>query len=148
MVEEGHELGNHMWTDYFSVLLTRSEFEKQFLETHRLLTTFSDVKWFRPGGGLYNRRILRRVQEEGYRVALGSVYPYDASHPLVSYSSWHVLNTVTPGSIIILHNATGRGIRTLQVLKQTLPVLLEQGYKFLTLSELSGKDEREVGFQD
>ena len=46
-----------------------------------------------------------------------------------------VLSRTRPGSIVILH-ANGRGIHTAEALKIAVPKLREQGYAFVTVSEL------------
>src|SRR3712207_444455 len=49
LVDEGHELGNHMMSDAPSARLPATEFERELLQTHELLTRFGPVRWFRPG---------------------------------------------------------------------------------------------------
>ena len=46
-----------------------------------------------------------------------------------------------PGSVIILHDSGNRGERTLATLQTILPKLAKQGYKVVTLSELSEAQE-------
>ena len=78
MVKEGHEIGNHLTADQSSIRFAPSEFEKQLLAAHETLSRYSDVVWFRPGGGWYNTAMLSILNKHGYRCALGSVYPFDA----------------------------------------------------------------------
>ncbi|MFK7804660.1 MAG: polysaccharide deacetylase family protein [Anaerolineae bacterium] len=138
IVNEGHEIGNHTFDHNFSLVLEADEFDRQILETHQLINNFqTDTKWFRPGGGLYNRRIIDEANEFGYKTVLGSVYPYDAniSEQLggTRFIQTFIMQNTQPGGIIILHD--GR-IRTVNVLKQTLPQLADDGYAFVTLSKM------------
>lgn len=141
IVWEGHEVGNHMMVDERSVLLSSTEFELQLRETDRILRRYAPVKWFRPGSGIYTKQMLAQIQRNGYRCVLGSVYPYDARLPqqfdrtdlLASYA---VANTV-PGSIIVLHDGRDDRFRLLELLESIVPALKEQGYRFLTLSEIA-----------
>ncbi|RAL63395.1 hypothetical protein DID88_003819 [Monilinia fructigena] len=79
--DEGHELGNHAWADEPSISLPLSELERQIKEVETLLPanrpiTGSKVspKYFRPGSGFFNGKMLSIARELEYRVALGSIY--------------------------------------------------------------------------
>jgi peptidoglycan/xylan/chitin deacetylase (PgdA/CDA1 family) len=80
--------------------------------------------------------MVATMGRQGYRCALGSVYPYDATIGSARFSSWHILRNVRPGAIIVLHDGGLRGRRTAQVLRQVLPELRRRGYRVVTLSEL------------
>jgi len=136
-VQEGHELGNHLNTDDPSVLLDPVEFEGQLLASHRVLSQFAAVQWFRPGSGWYNRQMLSILQRHGYRLVLGSVYPFDAQLRSANFAATYVLWHVRPGAIIVLHDHGGRGMRTASGLAQILPELERRGLRVVTLSELA-----------
>ncbi len=135
-VEEGHELANHLTTDGRSILLSPSEFERRLLESHRVLSRFSDVHWFRPGSGWYNDAMLSILHQHDYQCALGSVYPFDPQIPSAWFASRYVLRNVRPGSIIVLHDHGARGERTASALAVILPELNRRGFRVVTLSEL------------
>lgn len=135
-VEEGHELANHLTTDEPSILLSPSEFERRLLESHEVLSRFSDVHWFRPGSGWYNAAMLSILHKHGYRCALGSVYPFDPQIPSSRFASRYVLQNVRAGSIIVLHDYGARGERTASILSTILPELNRRGFRVVTLSEL------------
>jgi peptidoglycan/xylan/chitin deacetylase (PgdA/CDA1 family) len=135
-VEEGHELANHLTTDDPSIVLPPAKFERQLLESHRVLSRFSDVHWFRPGSGWYNAEMLSILHQHGYRCALGSVYPFDPQIPSSWFASRYVLRNVRPGSIIVLHDYGARGERTASALATILPELHRRGFRVVTLSEL------------
>jgi peptidoglycan/xylan/chitin deacetylase (PgdA/CDA1 family) len=136
MVNEGHELANHLGYDYPSIRLDPGDFEQQLIESDEALSRFADVRWFRPGSGWYNGKMLSIIQEHGYTCALGSVYPFD---PQIG-SSWfitrYVLWKIRPGSVIVLHDYGSRGARTAAALDTILPELARRGYQVVTLSEL------------
>jgi len=135
-VEEGHELANHLTTDGRSILLSPAEFERQLLESHDVLSKFSDVRWFRPGSGWYNAQMLSILHEHGYRCVLGSIYPFDPQIPSAWFASRYILRNVRPGSIIVLHDCGARGERTASALATILPELHRRGFRVVTLSEL------------
>ncbi len=136
IVSGGHELGNHMLTDQASIRLSASEFEKRLLDAQRVLETYAETRWFRPGSGWYNQEMLSTVTRHGYHTALGSIYPYDAHLPSSWLASRYILWRAHPGGVIILHDSEARGERTVDTLKVILPALQERGYRIVTLTEL------------
>jgi len=137
-IREGHELGNHLNTDDPAILLDPPEFERQLLASHKVLAQFDDVRWFRPGSGWYHTQMLSTLSRYGYRCVLGSVYPFDPQIRSAWFAARYILWNVRPGSIIVLHDHGGRGLRTLAALSTILPELERRGFRVVTLSELVG----------
>lgn len=133
----GHELGNHLCEDIPAMQMSRRRFREALAESHQRLSEWGPVRWFRPPCAVYSWWMLRTVEQLGYRVALGSVYPYDALLASPDFSRRFVLWNVRPGSIIVLHDGPGRGSRTVQVLREVLPALKAEGYEILALQSLS-----------
>lgn len=136
MLNEHHELGNHLLRDEPSIRLSPEQFERQLVESHELLSGFSAMRWFRPGSGKYDARMLATLQKHGYTCALGSVYPFDPQIPWSWFSTRFILSNAQPGSIIILHDWGSKGGRTAKTLSKVLPALRERGFRIVTLSEL------------
>lgn len=136
LVAEGHELGNHLIHDEPSILLTPERFSAAVREAGAVLGRFGPVRWLRPGSGWYSAAMLDTIEREGFRCALGSVYPYDAHLPLVGLAAAYILANARPGAVIVLHDGGARGRRTVEVLRRVLPVLHARGYRVATLSEL------------
>ena len=136
IVEENHELANHLTTDEPSIRFSPSDFEHQLLESHNALSKFSDIRWFRPGSGWYNTAMLSILHKHGYQCALGSVHPFDPQITSPWFAARYVLRNVRPGSIIILHDYGARGERTASALATILPELNRRGFRVVTLSEL------------
>ena len=139
MVQQGHEIGNHLTRDEPSIRLSATAFDSALATAGRALSAFGPVRWTRPGGGRYNRRMVWAMQRQGYRCALGSVYPYDAELPSTWLSSAFILAHVRPGAIIVLHDGGARGRRTHATLDRVLPELRERGFRVVTLSELAAR---------
>ncbi len=138
MVNQGHEIGNHFTQDELSIKLSPEEFTADLLTAEQVLINYtSQLHWLRPGGGWYNRTMVEIAHNYNYRVVLGSVFPYDTHIKFSWFAPWHILTHTQPGDIIILHDGKkDRGERTVATLEQILPQLQEQGYGFLTLSQL------------
>ena len=132
---EGHEVGNHFTRDRPGIRLSPLEFERDLLQADRQLARWKPV-WARPGSGWYSNAMVAVMQRHGYRCALGSIYPFDASIPSVSWSTSFILRNVRPGSIVVLHDGGARGRRTARVLARVLPELRHRGYEVVSVSEL------------
>ena len=144
MVREGHDLGNHMTANESSIRLPVEDFEEKLLQADKALSRFADVHWFRPGSGWYNDEMLAVIHKHGYRLALGSVYPYDPQIGSAWFSTHYILWKVKPGDIIVLHDYKARGKRTAKALETLLPELKLRGYEIVTLSELSRLAEESI----
>lgn len=137
IVREGHELGNHLMEDRPSWRLHPDELRLRIEAAGRRLSAYDTVRWLRPGGGWFDDDLLRVAREEGYRVALGSVYPLDAWLPWPGLLAAFVRRKVRPGDVVVLHDGPVRGPRTAEVLRRVLPALRARGYRVVTLSELA-----------
>jgi peptidoglycan/xylan/chitin deacetylase (PgdA/CDA1 family) len=136
MRAEGHELANHMAHDEPSIELSPVEFAHQLAEVDSLIGG-EGGHWLRPGSGWFNGRMIEQLETEGYRLALGSVYPHDLLLKSPALIADFVKERVFPGSVIILHDGDGQPGRTVDVLERVLPDLVARGYRFLTLTELN-----------
>src|SRR5215203_1362157 len=137
LVNEGHELGNHMMSDAPSARLPAAEFERQLLQTHELLAPFGPVRWFRPGHAWFNRRMLDQLHSRGYRCAMASAYALEFLPVSAPYAAQHILLNVRAGGVIILHDGAADQERTVAVLQRVLPALRRRGYQIVTVSELA-----------
>jgi peptidoglycan/xylan/chitin deacetylase (PgdA/CDA1 family) len=135
ILELGHEIGNHMASDEPSVRLAPRELERSLSEADGVLSRFAPLRWLRPGSGWYNEAMLSIADANGYRVALGSIYPFDSQIPSARFAAWRILSSVYPGAIVVLHDGGERGRRTVEILHEVLPVLRERGFRVVTLSE-------------
>jgi peptidoglycan/xylan/chitin deacetylase (PgdA/CDA1 family) len=130
----GHLTGNHMQVDGVSARLDGACFAAQLRHTERLLQV--PMRWFRPGGGWFHRRMLRQLQAAGYRLALGSVFPLDTNHPPGWFLRRFLLLNAHPGAVIVLHDRPDTLPATLHTLRQVVPLLQRRGYRFVTLDGL------------
>ena len=144
IVEQGHELGNHLTDDELSIK-PEDKFETEFIKADRFLSQFANVRWFRPGDGRCNSKMTKIVEKYNYEIALGSFWSYVTSNLSPEFSSWYIKQNIRPGSIIILHDSNDqsdrRGENTIQVLNKIIPQLRQRGYRFVTLSELEQESD-------
>ncbi|MDJ0714962.1 MAG: chitin deacetylase family protein [Prochloraceae cyanobacterium] len=136
IVSQGHEIGNHLTEDKPSIKLSPAEFEADLLEADEILSQFSKPLWLRPASGWYDRQMIETANKYNYRVALGSIFPYDTNINSSDFASKHILVNLSPGSIIVLHDGGLRGENTVKTLTNVLPELRRRGYEVVTLTEL------------
>lgn len=136
MVSAGHELGNHLLQDTPSIQHPSFEFDSRLEQAHHVLSNYAEIRWFRPGSGWYNREMIQSLERFQYRIALGSIYPFDSHIPSSWFASRYILWRADPGAIIVLHDYGSRGERTIETLAYSLPRLRARGYQIVTLSQL------------
>lgn len=144
MLEEGHEIGNHMPSDTPSFQMEREEFEEEFQRADARLREFVEQpRWFRPAGGRYvEKTMLPSLKESGYEpiFALGSFLPWDTHLAFPKFYAKQIGNAAFPGAILVLHDgATGnedRAERTLVTLDTLMPILKERGFEAKKLSDV------------
>jgi len=136
MRSEGHELANHSYDDRMSLCVPSAELARSLTMTHAALSSFGAIRWFRPGSGLFSRAMLKLARAQGYRLALGDVFPLDSGLSSPRFQRWYILQHAQPGSIIILHDALSRGVGTAAALRAVLPILKDRGFKIVTLTAL------------
>jgi peptidoglycan/xylan/chitin deacetylase (PgdA/CDA1 family) len=138
MVDEGHEIGNHLTQDRPSIKLSAEEFARALGKSHEILSRHASVRWFRPGSGWFNEEMVDiGWKKYAYRLALGSVYPIDAQIHAPALAASYILWSVEPGSIVVLHDVGDRGRRTIATLERVLPELKARNYRLVTLSALA-----------
>lgn len=119
--DEGHEIGNHAWADEPSVKLPILELQKQIEKVEHLIPANSNkAKYFRPGSGFFNSRLLGMVSSMGYRTVLGGIYPHDPQIHNPTRNANHVLSMVRPGGIIIMHDRRSYSARQLELVLKGL----------------------------
>lgn len=142
LIDLGHELGHHMTVDEASIGLSRDEFARKFDLAHRQISPYGHRRWFRPGMGWYRPSMITHARRRGYCLVLGSLFPYDTHIPLVRFGRWFVLQNLTPGDILVLHDGPkGRGERTAALLDQLLPAMKARGYQMVSLSAAAQKTD-------
>jgi peptidoglycan-N-acetylglucosamine deacetylase len=128
--DDGHEIGNHDWTDHTSAFCSWDTFTSGFERTESVIGV---RKWFRPGGGAWTRRMIDWVRSRGYGFALADIYSRDPGIPFASFHRWYLRRELRPGSIAVFHD--GRPW-TMATVRGALETLNEAGYTSVTLTKL------------
>lgn len=135
-VTDGHEIGNHAYSHKPLTKMTKNQIKEELTKTENLITKVaSKPVLFRPPGGTYNKVVLQTAQDTGYTTVLWSIDPHDWDHPSVKQVVAQVINNVKPGSIVLLHDGQ-YPLPTSKAISVIIDTLKNQGYEFVTVSEL------------
>jgi len=138
IVDGGHELGNHLLSDYPSILLSATEFRSQLVQVDAILRRFGTVRYFRPGSGFFTPRMLQIATDNSYRCALGTISPLDINSRNPQAVARRIVGKVRPGDVIVLHEGSPDRTGIVTVVESLLADLTARGYRFVTLTELAG----------
>lgn len=140
-LQQGHEIGNHLWRDEPSASLAPPLFQQQLADTERAIARGAAPstllwRWFRPGGGRFHRPMRDALAARSYRLVLGSIFPWDTLRPPLWFVRLFVRLNAHPGGILVLHDTPALSVRTLDTLRLIVPDLRRRGYRFVPLAEL------------
>jgi len=153
LLDEGHEVGNHMPEPVPSIQLKPREFAAEFERNHRILSELAaQPVRFRPSHGFYNRTMAEfmrtRGVELGYRPKfyLGINFPWDVFFEIPGCYARHNARAAVPGRIVVFHdNQDRRGPRgsvinqsrrTLAALPVFFAELERQGFQARSLAHV------------
>ena len=135
---EGHEIANHTYTHPLKTTLEK--LEKEIEKTEDIIFSIIGVhtELFRPVEGQYTDGLIKKVVKKGYKVIMWSWHQdtEDWKSPGVRKIKNTVLKGAQPGNIILFHDGGGDRSQTVEALEVILPELQNQGYEFVTVSEL------------
>ncbi len=137
-VAEGHEIGNHTYAHPALAALCQSELENQILHNETVIKekAQSETALFRPPEGYCSACVKSTTEALGYRVILWDVDTRDWAGTPSDTIVKNVMKNAKPGSILLFHDYVSHKSTTIDALKQILPRLQAQGYRFVTVSEL------------
>jgi len=131
IIDEGHAVGNHS----YSHLKGWATNNQQYLEDVRKGEAIIKSNLFRPPYGKIKRSQVDLLNPQT-RIILWDVLPGDFSSKTdVEKTISNTLNSVEPGSIIVLHDNDKCGNKMLQVLPIIIDKLKEKKYNFSAITE-------------
>ncbi len=131
----GNEIGTHTYDHFRLTSLPDDEVVYQIKQSVDAIVeiTGQRPRFLRPPGGRYDQAVLKRIAEHKLAVALWTYNSkdLDVSDPKKLHKS--ILDSVEPGSIILLHDGSDA---TIAILPQLIEDIQAKGYNFVTLSEM------------
>ena len=140
----GHEVGSHAYTHevYFGDACSEEAYQTEMQSAHDAILGalgYAPTLMRPPGGTITKTRIANSI----YSVILWNVDSYDWKNKKVTEDNANVdiivnnvLSKVSEGDIVLMHDLYQNTVEAVRIL---LPILKEQGYEFVTVSELLGE---------
>lgn len=140
-IAEGHEVGNHSYSHVNMKKASNAVIKEEFEKTQNIIYSISNVKpkVFRPPYGNYTDDVVKIISSDNSSIVLWTFYQdsKDWSNPGVDVIVDTTLSKAQNGDIILFHDYVyKKESHTVEALKIILPKLIDEGYKFVTMSEL------------
>lgn len=137
IVDAGFEIGSHGHKHVNYSTLSDEEIRKQIQTAHQILkeTTGQTPTLIRMPNGDFDKRVLRIANQLGYTVIQWDTDSLDWMNKGVNNIINRVLTKAHPGDIVLMH-ASDSCKQTHEALPVIIDKLREQGYKFVTVSQL------------
>ena len=143
MARRGHEIANHTWRHSYATVWVNPRVLADELDRASNLVeraTGSRPHWFRPPVGLLSPRIAPALRLAGLRLVAWTASARDGvRHTTVQKALSRLDSALTPGAILVLHDAPLRGDAE-PIARSVLGPLLDRmdalGLRSVTLSEL------------
>lgn len=140
MKDDGHQIESHGVSHKDFTKLTNEELIKELKTTKELLAKYGVIQTLvRPPYGSVNKRVKEMVD---YPLIMWSVDTRDWEHRNSEKGTRIIIENIEDGSIILMHDLYKS---TIETVKQVLPILKEEGYEIVTVSELFEETELEKG---
>lgn len=139
-IGSGHEIGNHTYSHLIRGKCSEEVYLADIEKAEKLFEEeFSyRPKLFRPPGGAFVPETVEEICSLGYKYVLWAwrLDTRDWACPGVDYVVNTVMSNVKGGDIVLFHDYNSRRSPTPEALRIIIPSLIEQGYEFVTVSEL------------
>jgi peptidoglycan/xylan/chitin deacetylase (PgdA/CDA1 family) len=145
VAEQGHEIGNHTYDHHGLMNYRPEELNQEIKDTERVILDATGIKtkYFRPPKAWITDREKKQLIAMGYQTVLWSLNSKDWVTFDDRYIVKYILHHVQPGDVILFHDSGGvfkteGGNReeTVKTIPRLVRKLREQGYRFVTISEL------------
>lgn len=135
MVAEGHQVGNHSWNHAIFPQLSNGAVINQIERTNAAIfnaTGGYEVQTFRPPYGSFSARVAAVVP---YVPVMWDIDTRDWEHPNANRIA-RLAGRARDGDIILMHDIQSRSVAAIPAI---ISKLREQGFTFVTVSELVAK---------
>ncbi len=136
--QEGHEIGSHTYSHPHMLRLSSAELKCEIQKTEQALAKLNISKptLFRPPEGYRTKEQSQIVKDAGYTMVVWSLDTHDWKSVPSANIVQHACANVRGGDILLFHDYISGQNTTITALKTLIPKLLEDGYRFVSVSEL------------
>lgn len=135
VANRGHEIASHSVSHADLTKLGTNGVDKEFINAKSTIKKITGVtpRTFRPPYGAINQNVKNKAKKYNQPLILWSVDSLDWKYRSKSAVHSRVMNNMHPGAIVLLHDIHST---TADALPSILKDLKNQGYEFVTVSEL------------
>ena len=132
-ISYGNEIGNHSYNHKWLIKLKKEEMINQIEKTQNLIYEYTGYipTLLRPTYGSINSTLKNSTN---LKIVLWNVDTLDWKYKSVDKIVSRATKNLKPGNIILMHDIYKR---TYEAVKKIVPILKENGYKCVTISELN-----------
>lgn len=138
IVAAGHELGNHSYSHERMIFVTPAWVQNEIERTDALIreTGYQDQIYFRPPYGKKLFILPYFLSTTGRTTVTWDIEPDSNAKATASEIAREAIEQTRPGSIILLHVMYPNRVESYKAVPVIINALKEQGYEFVTVSEL------------
>ena len=141
MADAGHEVASHLYSHDAADYLNAVSPEKAREQVEKARTVIGQItgaepRYVRPTGGNANEQALVAAGDLADGFIGWDVDTEDWTMPGADAIVQTALDEVHPGSVVLMHDGGGDRSQTVEALDKLIPKLQEEGYQFVTISEL------------
>lgn len=138
ILSKGHEIGNHTYSHQSLKDCSCQSIEKEFKNFNTALSKYNCASpiIIRPPGGLLSSTLKDYADSNGYNIILWSIDTLDWAHTDAKEIANNVISNAKGGDIILMHDYVSDKSPTKEALEAFIPILIERGFEFVTVSEL------------
>ncbi len=138
VAQEGHEIGSHTFSHPHMLKIASSDLIEEIKKTEHV---FHDIglphpTLFRPPEGYRTKEQSQIVKNAGYTMVVWSLDTHDWKSTPSDHIIRHACANIQGGDILLFHDYISGQNTTITALQALIPKLLEDGYHFVTVSEL------------
>lgn len=135
MRDEGHEIANHTYSHKYLSKVSEQVRQEELATTSDILERITGTRptLMRTPGGYRSAAVFQTVKEQGMAAVFWDIDPADWKYRNADYVCQFLLNRAQAGKIILLHDIHKT---TVDGFIRALPILVERGFNFVTVSEL------------
>jgi polysaccharide deacetylase family sporulation protein PdaB len=148
MQNNGHEIANHTYHHPMMSQVNMEKLTKEIQLTDEVIhgITGKTPRLFRPPGGEYSEKVVQASKTGNHLVIMWSWTQdtKDWSNPGTEKIVTNVCRNARPGNIVLFHDFGRNRTQTVQAVEKIIQTLSQEGYKFVTVSELLSERPRWV----
>ena len=139
--DAGHQVASHLYSHddkHFLNATTEEDAQYQVAHAREVIGQATGIEptYVRPTGGNVNVKAIKAAGDAADGYIGWTVDTFDYNLPGADTIAKTVIDSVEPGSVILMHDGGGDRSQTVAALDKMIPALQEKGYTFVTTDEL------------